>query len=1027
MNLIRQNEQKFQEAYKRLNQRQKEAVDAVEGPVMVLAGPGTGKTQILTLRLANILRRVDVAPENILALTFTTAAVSAMRERLSEIIGGEIAYRVGIHTFHGFCEEQIVSDPERFPFFAAAEVADDVSRTKIIHEVLSELKLKRLKTFASQEHYVSDIARAIDEIKREGLSVESFRTKIKEQKTAVLNDENSYYRRNGRTYKKGELKKDALKDVEKNLELAEVYERYQEKMKENSLYDFTDMITAVLEKLENDEDYRLSLQEKFQYLLVDEHQDTNEAQLRLITALGEAPHLDAQPNIFVVGDVKQSIYRFAGAGTDNFDAFRRLFRKVREISLVDNYRSRQSILDAAYEVISQSEVTPAGERLEAAGSDGERKKSSLPRFRILPDYETELAFVMREVKNRIASGTSPREIAIFYRNHKHLSDIVAACEREGVPFVVASGRNALADEDLRGLFWLLRAAAEPGNDTSLSRALLAEFVSLDTIDVLNVFAAVRRARKKQPLVAFLRDRNFLKRAGVNRPQNFVDFVDFLSHFARKGENLSFDAFLEEFVRESGFLEHILAKDEQREKLGKLKRVFVEIKRRLNDRVYRLSDFLSDLETMERYDISLEVPWDRETAAVRLMTAHASKGLEFDVVCITNAADHVWGKRRETRKFKLPIAQFVGDVEDERRLFYVAMTRARKELLITFSRLGDTGKEQSPVRFLEDIEDKFLDRQTVEENFDETFFLPRRTVLPGFLTPEYIKDKFFRSNLSASTLNNYLESPLRYFFRNIVVLPQSESKELVFGNLVHGALEDYFRLARKNGKPPSQRKLLEFFRQHLEQIPLPESDYKEISEHGRRILAEYYKQHHRDFLVEVKVEEWMGQTEFETDFAEPVKMVGKIDKLEFLGENLARETQVRVIDYKTGRPWSKLSRERRQKLERQMTFYKFLLERDSKARYRLSESALHFIDPNDKGICEIRVIVPTDEDIAKLQEEIKGMIKDISSGEIINRIARDAEKARKDRTLSPLVPLWQALCRSSISEHTAARKLIEIEK
>ncbi|MEN8252596.1 MAG: UvrD-helicase domain-containing protein, partial [Patescibacteria group bacterium] len=313
----------FQEQYKMLNDGQRKAVDTLEGPVIVIAGPGTGKTQILTLRIANILKQTgdDIGPENILALTFTNAGVVAMRERLATFVGAEEAYRTNIYSFHSFCEEQIGLHSDYFSSIIYSRVASDVEKIHIVEDILENNDFETLKTFASSFHYIRDILSAIDDLKREGVSPSDFVVKIKLQEEGILVDPDSYYKRNTKKNKKGDLKPDALKHVVKNRELQKVYELYQEKLKEKKLYDFTDMIMQFVEVAENNEELGSILREQYRYLLVDEHQDTNEGQNRIIDVIASSKHLGSDPNLFTVGDDKQAIYRFQGANVESFMNF----------------------------------------------------------------------------------------------------------------------------------------------------------------------------------------------------------------------------------------------------------------------------------------------------------------------------------------------------------------------------------------------------------------------------------------------------------------------------------------------------------------------------------------------------------------------------------------------------------------------------------------------------------------------------------------------------------------------------------
>lgn len=346
----------FKKAYGQLNKEQKVAVDTIEGPVMVIAGPGTGKTQVLTLRIANILLKTDTRPEQILALTFTENGATNMRKRLANIIGAS-GYRVRITTFHSFCNDIIQKYPEFFPRIAGSQSSTEVESISIIESLVQTLPLTILRPWGDPNLYIKDILKKIEELKREGLGHEEFIKKINEAEKRVRENPDLYHEKGAY---KGRMKvefQEYLRKIEKNRELALIYQNYQDKLHELRLYDFSDMILEVMKALGNGKmtkgkiegnELKLTLQEEYQYILVDEHQDTNSAQNRILELLSD---FHDNPNIFVVGDVKQAIFRFQGASMENFLYFKNKYPTSSLIELFRNYRSTQNILDTAHSLI----------------------------------------------------------------------------------------------------------------------------------------------------------------------------------------------------------------------------------------------------------------------------------------------------------------------------------------------------------------------------------------------------------------------------------------------------------------------------------------------------------------------------------------------------------------------------------------------------------------------------------------------------------------------------------------------------
>ncbi|MEK7513136.1 MAG: UvrD-helicase domain-containing protein, partial [Patescibacteria group bacterium] len=284
----------FESLYARLNHAQKEAVDAIEGPVMVVAGPGTGKTQVLTLRIANILRLTDVEPKNILALTFTESAAISMRRRLAEIVGSP-AYSVVISTFHGFCNDIIKNYPEEFPRIVGSEHITEVDQIAVVEDILRGAALVELKPFGDPFYYLRSIAARINTLKREGVDAGRFQEIVKEERKAFDALPEKLHGNGAHAGNmKGEFRR-LLRKIEKNRELALVYAEYERRLAESRRYDYNDMIMEVLRALERNENLLLAFQEQHQYLLVDEHQDTNNAQNRIMELLAS---FHENPNLF---------------------------------------------------------------------------------------------------------------------------------------------------------------------------------------------------------------------------------------------------------------------------------------------------------------------------------------------------------------------------------------------------------------------------------------------------------------------------------------------------------------------------------------------------------------------------------------------------------------------------------------------------------------------------------------------------------------------------------------------------------
>lgn len=942
----------FIELYQKLNREQKEAVDAIEGPVMVVAGPGTGKTQILTLRIANILAKTDTRPEQILALTFTEAAGANMRKRLSEIIG-PAAYRVTINTFHGFCNNIIKNYPEEFPRVIGSKQITEIDQVAVLEELVDSLNIEILRPFGDRFLYVRDILSSINEIKREGLSPKEFKKIVEKEKSNFKNIPDLYHEKGAH---KGKMRGDYQKlekQIRKNEELVVVYDAYEEELTEKKIYDFNDMIMEVLKALRVNENLLLQLQEEYQYVLVDEHQDTNNAQNKIIELL---MNYHENPNIFVVGDEKQAIFRFQGASLENFLYFKDLYPKAKPVNLVENYRSTQTILDSAHSLLSSS--LRANTRLE-------NNKIHLAAFNLT---EVENYFLAQDIKLKIDSGAQPEEIAILYRDNKDAFGIAWMLEKFGISYTIESDQNLFHDPDVRKIIILLRAINNYGEDEYLARALHLDFLG---IEPLEVYKLIRRSKdEKSDLYDLI-------------PK---DLAQKLSHWSRLAKNENLLKVFETVFEESGMLRSMMEKGNITERFDMVSSFFDELKGivETNPKAM-LADLFKYLDTIEKHELFIKkrVKSGR-TGKVRLMTVHRSKGLEFDHVYIARVYDGHFGGRRSLDRLPLVIYKEKGDHSDERRLFYVALTRARMGVTITYAKTGDTGREQLPSQFIGEIRKDLieeLDASKFEKDFEEKrhiIFTPpldKGEVGRRFEDSQnFVREIFERQGLSVTALNNYLECPWNFFYSNLLRLPKAQNKHMMYGTAIHRALRDFFSQLKDREIP--KENLLESFEFHLNKEPLSETDSKEVLEKGQKALSGYYDQYY-------KIWERNVLTEFElkgVDAGVGIHLNGNLDKIEFNGDKIT------IVDYKTRQPLSEKEIEKRG-YKRQLVFYKLIYPKAS-----LME--LDFVEPLDstrgKPVYKKMQCVIEDKEVEELKETIKRVVD-----EIINLKFWDRNCGQKD--------------------------------
>lgn len=975
------NSEAFQKAYAKLNTEQKEAVDTIEGPVMVNAGPGTGKTQILTLRIANILDKTDTKPEQVLALTFTNAGSFTMRERLTQYVG-DLAYRVNIFTFHAFCEHVIKNNRDYFPNFEYAQVIDDLQKVKIIESIIDAGTYEYLVAAHDDYLKVRDIMRAIGTIKKEGLNPEAFRGLIPAWREELYADENLYYKRKYKEFDVGDLKpvedEKLKRRIAQAFELADVYEKYQEELARFKFYDFSDMILTVLAKLKADDNFAFDLQEQYQYILVDEHQDTNMGQNELIELLTSAEHLNKRPNIFTVGDEKQSIYRFQGASEETFKHFNSLYEDIKHIALKENYRSVQHILSASHESVINS--IPDAVALHA--NQPEDVQIEVGCF---SNYKFELLYVAQEIKKKIDAGVSPEDIAILYRANKHLSDVKQVLAHAQIPFSVYSKDSVFEDADISNIITVLRVVLDPTDEESLGKALFSGFSGIsgyDAVRILNARSTYARQGKK--LFDIISSEHVLTEIGIEHTEPIVSFARCINEAITSSRNEHILEFLKNFLNQIGYLPYMLRSELSRDKMLRLDTLFDEIKKQNAKGRFGLPEFIKLVDSYHDYHIDIESGSPEYVSGVQLMTAHGSKGKEFEHVYIINTTRSNWEKSRSFGGITIPIKDYKGDEHDERRLFYVAMTRAKKGLSITYSASDWEGREQEKSQFIGELPEEHLshiDGEAFEaEHLSELqlFIMPSaqsRTIYePGF-----IKDLFMKKGLTVTALNNYLSCPIKYFYRNLVQIPSGYSAHMQYGNEVHCALEKFFDESRKNEKLSGKDRLIELFETEMAFSVLRDADRKKYLARGREALSVWYDNRASDLRHTVMTEQRIYK-DFVLSSGETLKLHGIIDKIELLENELGGP--VNLVDYKTGKPYSKKDKHQREDLKRQLTFYHILLEGYRDGIYHISQALLDFIEPNDKGQSELQAISVGESDIAELREVVDKTAHEIMRGEFL---------------------------------------------
>ncbi|MBU1031488.1 ATP-dependent helicase [Patescibacteria group bacterium] len=971
----------FKKAYKNLNTLQRQAVDEIEGPVMVIAGPGTGKTQILTLRIANILLKTQINPENILALTFSEAASYEMRDRLSEIIGTP-AFRVEISTFHSFANSILKNYPDESPALMSSELITEVEQIEMIEQLIGKLDLLVLKPFGEPFYFLKDILQSINDLKKEGITPDRLKEAIGKQEDYFTKIKDLYHEKG--KYR-GEMKgqyQTLKKDTEKTKEFLQVFENYQKSLREGKKYDFNDMLLEVIKVLQVDKSLLLRIQEKYQYILIDEHQDTNAAQNRLIELVANFYEV---PNLFVVGDEKQAIYRFQGASLENFLYFKKIYPAAKLINLQINYRSNQIILDATGSLIEKNisaNVLPAKNLL----SDSKKMPEKI-KIAEFSNYDLEYEYISSEINQKIEKGTNPSQIAVLARRNMDLVPLAQIFNRMGIKYVIRADQDILKDLHIEKLLLIFQAIGQPFDEMILAKVLQIDFLGIDPFDIYQIISYSRKQRIG--INEFIRkiNKKNIKKLGLEKPEAIVDFYWKYNKWISNSNNIPFDELFVNVVNGSGFKEYFLQSGQRYQIVNKLTALFDEVKLYLSKNPkFNLADFLHLLQTVEKHKVSWRTKFNSSMEeGIRLMTAHQSKGLEFEFVYIINCFDGRWGNsRKRSTKIKIPWEYFgqnvkadisFEEIEDERRLFYVGMTRAKKGILLTYSKYGLGGREQLPSQFLQEINTKFLEKVNVSK-FEKTFDNAQVYNQPVKvnITPKdkkYLQSLFLEKGLSATGLDNFIKCPWRYFFRNLVSLPEKKDKNLIFGSAIHYALSAYikYRKTKKRG----YKFLVDKFKEYLDDQPLSEKEIEECLIKGDRALKHFFKEAIPAWPTDMQSEMSIKGVKF----AAGIILNGRLDMIEFLSS----DGSVRIHDFKSGKPKSRSQidgsvNEKNYNYLRQLVFYRILLDRYKEGLLKMKEGVIDFVEPDDKQRLRSETFPINESQVRDLEQMIKSVGKQI---------------------------------------------------
>lgn len=1006
----------FSEYLETLNPEQRAAVDRVEGPVLVIAGPGTGKTQLLAVRIGNILLNTDTKAPNILCLSFTDSGVHAMRQRLLGIIGPE-AHRIPVHTFHGFCNRVIQDNMEYFGQ-GSLEPLTDLERIEIVRMLLSGLPVSHPLRSGRKDVYAHElqVRDLFANMKKEGWTPGFVIKKTDEYLRSLPTNPAYIYHVNSRYGKKGDPKLAQIAAVTEKMErlkaAADLFPVYQQALDKAGRYEYEDMLLWVNRAFENHEALLRNYQERYQYILVDEFQDTNGAQFRLLNHL--LNYWDT-PNVFIVGDDDQSIYEFQGARLENLEQFAHDYQHgLGVVVLKENYRSSQEILDAAGRVIQNNKLR-AVERLGIAGGKQLVAHAGTGATPVVSKYESrihELAGLSARIRKLIEDGTDPSQIAVLYSRHKQADPVQSLFRKEGIPFQTKRPQNVLEApliQHFRELLLYIRDESRIpfSGEHRIFRILHADFFGVNPLDTALVAADARKSQEKQSRTGLYGDDEsasvatsffwrqnltnlpWLESLNLSDPVKLYNFGVLFNQWIAAASNMPLFQLMEMVVSQSGMLDWVLRHPDRIWQIQALSAFQQAVPLPTTDRQPDLNFFLETLDNLEAN--RLGIPFREIIDAVpgvQLLTAHAAKGLEFDYVFMPDCVEEAWEKSAgDTRgRFQLPPTLTRSGEEDaleaRRRLFYVAMTRARKGLYISFAGTGNDGKALTQSRFPDEISlppvPELPDREQIIRTVQLLLAAPSAPVvnLPEKPVIDSLTSQFV---LTITALNRYLRCPVAFWYEDLLKVPGAISEAAAAGIAIHSTMQKFFlRMKADNQNQwPSLEILHRIYNREMERIKVNFSTdgFEQRKALGLEHLRRLYSEQIPFWKKRAVVERRINHAEING-----VSVSGVLDKIEWLDGG-----KIRIVDFKTGTPDSSKTAPPDEhnplggSYWRQLAFYQLLLESAGVYPETVEKTAIIWLEPDKRGTFPVSELSFSPQDLNFVKDLVQQTSDNILSG------------------------------------------------
>lgn len=936
----------------KLNKEQQSAINYGEGPLLIIAGAGTGKTTVITERVKHLIMTGKAKPEEILALTFTEKGACEMEERID--IALPYGYtQMWVMTFHSFCDQILRDNAIHIGLSPSYKLMTEAEAIDLVRKNLFELDLDYFRPLGNPNKFIDGLLQHFSRLQDECVTP-----------TEYLSWLNAKY-----PMPNAKLGSEEKLDQQKNLELASAYKKYCDlKIKENVM-DFGDLITNTIKLFRERPNILKIYQDKFKYVLIDEFQDTNYAQNQLAILLA-----GNRQNINVVGDDDQSIYRFRGAAVSNIIQFRTTFPKTKVIVLNKNYRSTQEILDRSYDLIQHNNP----DRLEIVEGINKKLVSAIkpPNHSAIDFIHTEnVQEEVAEVVGEILRLTSLAQdeykysdIAILVRANNHADPFIHELERQGIPNQFLGPSNLFEKDEVMDLISYLKVLYNPEDNESFYRLLSSSIFDISPLELIKIASTA----KKRSLSIF-------EVCTESEFESVIKLLSIIEKHLKLIKTQSAGEILYDYIQEVGLLAKLIENSEDI-KAKNIAKFFEKIKAyedqgSKNASVSAVVDYIDLLTEVGESPSVTDGDW-QENNAVTIMTVHSAKGLEFPVVFLVNLVGERFPGRERHEQIPIPtelirevLPQGDFHIQEERRLFYVGMTRAKEKLYFSAADFYGEAKRKKKIS-------PFVSEALGQVIADSVQHTGEKSKLTNFKTEEktlYAKPYTLNPKvdyLSVSQIETFQSCPLHYKLKYIYKLPTKASASSSFGISIHNTLKEM--LKSENAKKINAKWTLEQFRNNfVEEGYLNKKHKQEFFKKGENYLLGFLRNGYDPKVKTILLEEKFilplvsGQLDSQT--TRQLKIGGTVDRVDELPDG-----RLEIIDYKTG---ASIPTQKEVDTNLQLSFYTLAISSIRKVKPEDIKLSLYYLDTQEK-ISTTRTV----EDLEKVKEEILSIRGEIENSD-----------------------------------------------